>query len=129
MIIMSFNDGVASRTIQLQDPNLPLKQSIETKVAFRTSMSGVTYGRRTSLRPVVLTYQFSALPRIKARELEDFVALGAGQNVRLIDSDGQNWNVKFSTPSIQFTTTGRGIGVAIPEFVDVVITLAGSKFP
>lgn len=117
----------AGRTIQLQDPDVGNHERTETSVAFKTAMDGTIYGRRTSLRPQVLTYNFSALPRIKARELEDFVAAGAGKDVRLFDSDGQNWLVRFAVQSLQFVTTGHGAGIGVPEFVDVSISLEGSK--
>lgn len=123
--MMVMHDG--TKTIELPNPDSSEHFRVEAKAFFKTSMSGIIYGKRSSVRPKGLALSFSNLPRLKAQELEDFVKEASGKSVTMVDRDSAIWLGKLTLQNYTFITEERGLGAGVPEFASVSIEFAGAK--
>ena len=112
----------------LPNPILQDDEGLDVNVNLRQSMDGTPYTYvKSSLRSVI-TYTFENIGRGKLLELQEFVRLYAGVDIKITDYNGDVWKATIESP-VEFSTDVRSApaGSIRREAGSFTLTFTGAK--
>lgn len=109
------------RQVRVRNPILGDSVSTNPLANIKVAMDGGYYSYIST--PVInkFTLAFEGLTRRKILEIQAFLKEAIGDYIRYIDKDTLNWKIKFLTDPIEYTTPGRGLGLAEPRESNSII--------
>lgn len=94
--------------IDLCNPELGDNLSLETRVKWIKSMSGLSYGYKKTPAFKKHTLVFKDITRTKGLELLQFLRDASPYDTKYIDKDNNIWQGKITNYPVELVTTGTG---------------------
>lgn len=90
----------------LPNPILEDTEGLDVAINLRQAMDGTPYTYVQSSDRKVITYEFEDVGRGKLLEVQEFVRLYAGQEIKITDYRGDVWRATIDSP-IEFVTNSK----------------------